>query len=458
MDYHSKLESIHKYWFQTKENKQLWFQSNIKKRQVIDHYITIHYKEVLEIVYNIRISISLSLIEMLSMIICLDQFSRHIYRESDINIYRNKALLLTEYLCFSDRIYHLQDEELVFALMPLKHQNLEKYFNLIKIIVSNRININKVDNNNYLYKFYIDSLKKYLMLRCRVTKNVYSNLFRINELKDVCEFFPEDKPCLNNPEFITNNLVEICRKFIDSIDGKIVISLSGGPDSMVIAYIMNKLCKELDREIIAFHLNYNNRDESNIEESVISYFCDSIKLDLYIHRILHFKRKHIDRSLYEITTRNIRFKMYNLLSGNIVLGHIKEDIIENIWTNFANGRDIFKLHKMDNISKIEGVNICRPFLEVEKPDIFKFAKLFNIPYLNNTTPNNSNRGKMRTKFLPMVDAQFGENTSDRIISLARTLESYKSILDKQIFEPFYSQMYKLYCGYEINITNYFLFY
>ena len=70
---------------------------------------------------------------------------------------------------------------------------------------------------------------------------------------------------------------------------------------MVIAYIMNRLCKELDREILAFHLNYNNREESNIEESVISYFCKLIDLDLYVHPILHFKRKHIDRSLYETT-------------------------------------------------------------------------------------------------------------------------------------------------------------
>ena len=78
--------------------------------------------------------------------------------------------------------------------------------------------------------------------------------------------------------------------------------------------------------------------------------------------------------------------MYRLLDGNIILGHIREDVIENIWTNFAKGRDIFKLHKMDKISYIEGINICRPFLDIEKKDIYQFAKIFSIPYLKNTTP------------------------------------------------------------------------
>ena len=79
MDYQSKLESIHKYWFYSKENKKLWFQSNIKKRLSIDQYINTNYKDFLELVYFKPITNLLSNFERsVSTIICLDQFSRHI--------------------------------------------------------------------------------------------------------------------------------------------------------------------------------------------------------------------------------------------------------------------------------------------------------------------------------------------------------------------------------------------
>ena len=61
---------------------------------------------------------------------------------------------------------------------------------------------------------------------------------------------------------------------------------------------------------------------------------------------------------------------------------------------------------------------------------------------------------MRNQFLPMVETQFGENTSEKILYLSKTLESYKNILDKKVFEPFYSQMKKCNSGYQIDISEY----
>ena len=146
--------------------------------------------------------------------------------------------------------------------------------------------------------------------------------------------------------------------------------------------------------------------------------------------------------------------MYSLFDGNIILGHIKDDMIENIWTNFAKGRDIFKLHKMDEITLIDDVLICRPFIKVEKSEIYRFAYKFNIPFLKNTTPINSNRGKMRTKFLPEVNDQFGKDVSDKIMYVSETLESYEKILDKMVFKPFIKKLINVKSGYYVDIKEY----
>lgn len=69
------------------------------------------------------------------------------------------------------------------------------------------------------------------------------------------------------------------------IDKKIIVSLSGGVDSMVMCYIL----KSLDINVYAIHLNYRNRKESDLGNLLLSLF---IYLILIIHR-LTFTHSHI---------------------------------------------------------------------------------------------------------------------------------------------------------------------
>jgi tRNA(Ile)-lysidine synthase TilS/MesJ len=48
-------------------------------------------------------------------------------------------------------------------------------------------------------------------------------------------------------------------------------------------------------------------------------------------------------------------------------------------------------------SLIEGIHIWRPLLSHSKAEILDFAHLFGIPYLKNSTPIWSTRGKIRNQ-------------------------------------------------------------
>jgi tRNA(Ile)-lysidine synthase TilS/MesJ len=63
-----------------------------------------------------------------------------------------------------------------------------------------------------------------------------------------------------------------------------------------------------------------------------------------------------------------------------------------------------------------GVWIDRPFLEIDKEKIFKFSQKYFIPYLKNTTPEWSNRGKFRNHFLEAIYNQFGKEVDNKILS------------------------------------------
>ena len=436
------LNSISEFWFSL-DSKKKWIETNRLKRNIIDLEITDLYQELLEYLEFspiCKLIDNFSTVSLVNIIVCLDQFTRHIYRDNNTKIYENtkKAVVISNYICFNNDIYTIEKDRVMFVLMPLKHIDNYKNFIYIRRVISKIIDLNTNDQSN-LYKFYLDSLKKYLYSRCTLNKIEYiDSEFKLD---DVCEFY-SDIPKIDIEE--KERLYNVCYNFLRTKHfNELTISLSGGPDSMVLAFIMNDLSIKLNIKLKAFHINYNNRQESGIEELVISQFCKNINLDLYVYRFNFIKRGNVDREFYEKITRNIRFKMYELLGGQIILGHIKEDLIENIWTNFSKGRDLFKLHKMDEVSHIDNVLVLRPFLKTDKADIYDFAKKYNISYLKNTTPTWSNRGKLRNEFLPQVEKQFGIETYEKILYLSESLESYKKILDSKIFTPLYDSVINL---------------
>ena len=130
---------------------------------------------------------------------------------------------------------------------------------------------------------------------------------------------------------------------------------------------------------------YGYREESRVEKNVVSTYCNNSGIKLYIFEFKYIKRSQVDREFYEKLTRQVGFNLYRQSDANTVLGHIKEDTVENIWTNFAKGRDLFNLSKMSLFQEIEKVQINRPFLEIEKHFIIEYAHNNSIPYLKNTT-------------------------------------------------------------------------
>jgi tRNA(Ile)-lysidine synthetase-like protein len=253
----------------------------------------------------------------------------------------------------------------------------------------------------------------------------------------------------------------------------VLISLSGGVDSNVTLYLLNKMIKKHDNiKLVAVHLIYGNRKESIDEFEFVQQYCKLLDVELYYYKIEYLKRDEIEREFYEEMTRIIRFSLYKLVpslyngddtnkEGNdcdgaisavgVYLGHIKDDIIENIWTNIAKNQNIYNLQKMEIESVIDSVNIVRPFLQVSKEDIYEISLTYKIPYLKNTTPEWSNRGKFRNRFYKETHEQFGCNVDNKLIELSNTLHKTGIMIYNLVYKPIINSFNP--CTSTINITR-----
>jgi tRNA(Ile)-lysidine synthetase-like protein len=380
---------------------------------------------------------------LIGKIIYLDQFSRHFSRlglidENTVHENRIKACEL-----FDKNITINFDEiEITFALMPFKH--LKKYTFIFDYLCNEWLNGRKLLNLPILHKFYIDTYKKAFADKSFINDNVTINhSLEKYDHNLICDFYPIN---YTQPDWLTENknIFPINRdKFKKLLDPLyelskrtlLTISLSGGVDSMTMLLLLKIIGMT---RIEAIHIVYGNRQESEHEYRFIAEYCNLLNVKLHVYRIKWLKRGEIDREFYEEITRVIRFNVYNLVSDNILLGHIKDDIVENVWSNIAFGNHLDNLKKMSPEEVHLNVNIIRPWLEVDKTDIYNASILFNIPYLKNTTPSWSNRGKFREKFHQATIDQYGPGIDNKIIEFANTIGNQTKMLEILLYNSIYN--------------------
>jgi tRNA(Ile)-lysidine synthetase-like protein len=388
-------------------------------------------------------------------IIYLDQFSRHFQRylqhiHSEMNIseeiiVHNRKIAKTLMLEHWDLMIHSSDEvELIFGLMPFKH--LCEYKTVLDFLDWSKA---LKPLTSKLSKFYNDTYEKAYNYEEIKSKIFVNDSFEDYNPSKLCDYYPESYQDFtisgsNLFDYIVSK--EIKESFKD-FDKKTtyIVSLSGGVDSMVMLAMLAKL----EIPIIAVHIIYGNREESIGEYNFISHYCQKLNVKLYVYKIERLKRSLDDREFYETMTRTIRFDVYRsvasleAIESNILLGHIIEDVVENIWTNLSLCQHLGNLKKMKAIEafsigkNFQRVTILRPFLNLTKDTIYSVSKKLSIPYLKNTTPSWSNRGKFREKFYKATHEQYGASVDAKIIEVATLYEHQSKMIEKLLYKPIF---------------------
>ena len=411
------LNELYDEWF---SNRDYWFSKNSK----IDVYLCDKYYKYIESTSYIYESYKKNPLffdnkTIIAYIILLDQISRHFKRVYDTNIdiveFSRKAVNFSNILLYNNKQDIFTIDELSFIYLPYRHlKDIDKIYEIISIYIELYEKANTEDKlkcRRYLQATLNNIYKDINLLSMKINKRVKSWEY-IN--KDIL-----DPRCLEDNKIVSvvsPIIHENMRNEIEKLkDGStIIVSLSGGVDSMVALY----LCKYIKdtynsnkiKNIIAIHINYNNRTHSGDELDFVNYYCNKLGIKLYLRTIKEISRNNCLhnglRDLYEDITKNIRYDMYRLNIKNdrtyILLGHNKDDCFENVITNISNKSNYNNLCGMEVLKEIEGMMFWRPLLSIEKRHILDCANINKIPYLYDSTPAWSVRGKIRDTVRPSL--------------------------------------------------------
>ena len=405
-------------------NPNIWF--NPQKKY--DNFVRKQYKNLLkttDIFTNLTLSNSNE--ELFEFIIIFDQLPYYIFRDDKKSIkkYQNLALQLAEVLIDHERFNQYSETEKCFIMLPLRHSNsIENNYKILKIIN----NLRKENNKSCIYKrFFRATLLKLGELINDKSLNqhyLFPVLFDKCILDEKCNF-TRLIDCKVNDNIIIKNISTKLSSY-----NKICVSISGGVDSILLLYV----CKFLRKDVIAIHINYKNRETTDMEMNNVIFICNYLKIPIYVREFKEIQRDSCDRNIYEDVTRKIRFDFYKKITGSeyiIALGHNNDDCIENIFTNIMKGKNYDNLYGMKLLGNENDVDIIRPMLNIPKSKIYELANEYKLPYLYDSTPNWSERGKLRDKLIPSIT-----NFDNRIIpglqKLAQQIDSMNIIYEDYI--------------------------
>jgi tRNA(Ile)-lysidine synthetase-like protein len=283
-------------------------------------------------------------------------------------------------------------------------------------------------------------------------------------------FIPEknqnEKLIRNIIQFVNKNLLNInSLSIVNSMKNdlkkeKIAIALSGGVDSICLAYILHNIKNEMNLDITCLNVDYNIKNEEN--PSFVKSFCENNDIK---YKLLSCDYSDIKSGI----KRKLREARYHLMvdwclkndTKYLFVGHHLNDDIETFLMRLSRGSNFYGLAAMrsrsfiyilnqnpnrslssnfksstfdDNKDRSDGetnekVCILRPFLNISKNEIIKFAESNQISWYEDISNDYDQFERVRVrKFLKLQNDQFIKKCSAVIFKL----KLKRSKIDKEV--------------------------
>ena len=235
-------------------------------------------------------------------------------------------------------------------------------------------------------------------------------------------------------------VVETIKKYnlIENKD-KIVLGISGGPDSMAMLTILDELGKDkksdLKFEIVVAHINHMIRKEAGEDEAYVKKYCQEKNIEFYSKRIDVQKLANTNKIGTEEAGRIARYEFFDEIlektnSNKIAIAHNKNDKVETMIMNAMRGTGISGLK---GIEAKRGKYI-RPLIECERFEIEDYCKQNKInPRIDKTNfENEYTRNKIRNIAIPYIKKEFNPNIISTLNRLSELVSEEEEYIEKQV--------------------------
>lgn len=204
-----------------------------------------------------------------------------------------------------------------------------------------------------------------------------------------------------------HKVIDTVRKYdLISESDKILVAVSGGPDSVALLRLLRDLAKEGGQEIQIFHLNHLMRKNADRDENFVKELGRELDTKVHIERydVMNFAKSN--RLSLQEGAREVRYTLMDKIAANnglnkIATGHNKDDVTETFLMRAINGSD---LRGLTGIPPKRDDKYIRPLIEISKSEIMSWMRELDQEYVIDESNDSDKyfRNRIRHQVTPIL--------------------------------------------------------
>ena len=221
---------------------------------------------------------------------------------------------------------------------------------------------------------------------------------------------------------------------------KFVIGVSGGPDSLALAYLSKIYCNEKKLDFTCIIIDHgvrkgSEKEAQKVKNLLLKKRIKSVILKINITDLKNFhleaRQKRYDKMGEFCKKKKIK---------HILLGHHLDDQIENFYIRLSRGSGLTGLSPIKTISKYKKHVLLRPFLNLRKNQLIKISKKYFNFYVKDISNFDDKylRSRVRKLRAFMEKEGFGDSrllkTLDNFNKASDALNFYSGTAQKKFFK------------------------
>lgn len=214
---------------------------------------------------------------------------------------------------------------------------------------------------------------------------------------------------------------------IDNHD-RVLVAVSGGPDSVALLYLLNSLKKELKINLHIAHLDHMLRKDSYKDRRFVEGLAGKLRIPITCAQI-NIKELAKKGSLEEIA-RNARlgflFKAAkDIKADKIALGHTLDDQAETVAMRILRGAGLYGLSGILPKRELAGFTLIRPLIEAKRIDVEAYLKRKKVRPRRDASNFEDIyfRNRIRNRLLPLLEKEYNRNVKEVLANMAQGIGS-----------------------------------
>lgn len=221
-----------------------------------------------------------------------------------------------------------------------------------------------------------------------------------------------------------------------SKDDRIVVAVSGGPDSMALLNTLNNLKDQLRIELAVAHVNHMIRAVADDETAYVQNYCVQKNIPFFVKKVDVLKLAENEKISTEEAGRNVRYaffeEVYKKVNANkIAIAHNANDNAETVLMNIIRGTGTIGLK---GIEPIRNNKFIRPLIETERASIEEYCQemQLNPKYDESNNENVYTRNKIRNMLIPFLKKEFNPSIVESINRLSALSKQENQFIDSLV--------------------------